>query len=582
MNSTGKFTLLEQTIEQLFKNKNETIRYEIPLYQRNYTWDSEQIEPLLEDIVARNEDKSQHYMGVMATTHSRQHNKNGTQMDAYIRIIDGQQRITTSILIIDVLEKMIAEKNNYGYESGFTENCEHVSFRNEIQTEISKDIGQIVLKTKIDIKPKTTIIKKNISIISDFFSKRKDDLEDLLNTFMTLFKLGKLEYQIDRNEEMLVFENLNSKGSPLDEFDLIRNYIISMDNVNSDNAKISLQNFNAEILNILTTGTLKVKVSKINSTFEKFISFFLKWQGFTETFKAYPLYKNFKKFVDISKFEFNDLLLLIKKYLTLYLSITHENGSFNNKLWIRVIKKDAHIPMAFELFKLYSSFSEDDNDDGEFVWKWTKEINDFFKVFSIHIIKLLSVEGTGQSLPTLVEKIVSKLRDGMTSSEMKKWLSSGEGVSSGNTPSDARFVKSLSIRQTQKWIPEAIIDIIEESSNVLNESVDYNGRTLEHIMPQTPNRGIWGIDKTEEQHKEYINRIGNLAFLNRGKNSSAGNKSFQDKKSEYYTKSMSPLLVNDEVAGCKVQKVIDYIKWDVSTIDKRTKELSNVIIKIMK
>lgn len=577
MSSTGKFKLLENSISELFKAKDKVMRYEIPLYQRKYTWDNEQIGPLLEDIVERNEDRSQHYMGIMATTKAELENVSGSHTETYIRIIDGQQRITTSILIIDVLEKMIREKNKDGYLGGFTDNFPKVSFRNEIKTNISEDIGNIVSKERSKILPKTTLIKKNINIIEDFFSNKNDILEGCLETFLTLFKVGRLQYVIERNEEMLVFENLNSKGSPLDEFDLIRNYIISLDQKNSNNAKAALMKFNEKILNILTSGTLMVKAAKVNTTFEKFMMFFLKWKGFSFSFKSYPLYKNFKLFIDNQTMDFDGLLELIRKYLILYLSLSNENGKFYNKLWIRVIKKVVHIPMAFELFNMYSSY--DNNDDNG--WEWNDKIDNYFKAFSIHVIKLLSVEGTGQSFQKLIEKINVKLVDGMTSSAMIKWLSQGENVSSGNTPSNERFERSLNMRQTQKWIPEAIIDIIEYYSYELNESINYNGRTLEHIMPQTPNKNVWGIDKTEEAHKEYINRIGNLAFLNGAKNSSAGNKSFVDKVTEYYMKSKSPLLVEKKLYGINVRNVVDYSEWNTKNIDKRTKELSKVIIKIM-
>ncbi|MCK5867090.1 MAG: DUF262 domain-containing protein, partial [Mycoplasmataceae bacterium] len=143
MNSKGKFKLLENTIHQLFDAGDKVMRYEIPLYQRKYTWNAEQIEPLLEDIVARSKDKSQHYMGIMATTKSEVTNQDASHTNTYIRVIDGQQRITTSILIIDVLKKMIAERDNYGYVGGFSYDYKGVTFRNEIKTSVSTDISNI-------------------------------------------------------------------------------------------------------------------------------------------------------------------------------------------------------------------------------------------------------------------------------------------------------------------------------------------------------------------------------------------------------------------------------------------------------
>ena len=577
MSSKGKFKLLENTIRDLFDADAKLMRYEIPLYQRSYTWNEEQIGPLLEDILSRVDDGNQHYMGIMATTNVEIDNLENTHTNTYIRVIDGQQRITTSILIISVLNQLIAEKNNFGCKGRFSDSFKKVTFRNEIDTIISKDVSKLVSNSSDESSVKSSIIKKNIEFIREFFNNYPGNLKKILETFLDLFKMGRLIYNIERDEEMLVFENLNSKGSPLDEFDLIRNYIISKNiSLEQKGSKVALKKFNENVVNILKTGTLSVKDNMVIPTFEKYIKFFLKWKGYEVKYKSYPLYKNFKKYSENTKIDFTELLCEIKKYIILYLSISHPKGNFKNKLWIRVNKKDSYIPMAFELFEKYSELTESDE------WEWNYKIEEYFKVFSIHIIKLLSVEGTGQSLPSLISMIVKKINVGSSSEELKEWLSNAENVPSGNTPSNIRFEDSLNKRQTQKWIPEAIIDIIEYHSHGMNETINYNGRTLEHIMPQTPNLAVWGLTKMDEEHKEYINRIGNLAFLNRVKNTSAGNNSFEYKKHEFYSESMSPLLTNDEISGIKIKKVIDYIEWKTSDIENRTKELTKIIIKIMK
>jgi hypothetical protein len=68
----------------------------------------------------------------------------------------------------------------------------------------------------------------------------------LLETFLNKFSIGQLKYEIHEQKEMLVFENLNSKGTPLKEFDLIRNHLISYFKDDLD-PKIKLKKFNKNI-----------------------------------------------------------------------------------------------------------------------------------------------------------------------------------------------------------------------------------------------------------------------------------------------------------------------------------------------
>jgi len=83
-----------KTYRQLMGNG---LRYEIPKFQRDYTWDTEQWDDLWQDLktLLLNEEE-EHYMGYLVLQTSN--NKN-------FQIIDGQQRLTTlSILILSTLK----------------------------------------------------------------------------------------------------------------------------------------------------------------------------------------------------------------------------------------------------------------------------------------------------------------------------------------------------------------------------------------------------------------------------------------------------------------------------------------------
>ncbi|KHD43831.1 HNH endonuclease family protein [Streptococcus hongkongensis] len=84
---------------------------------------------------------------------------------------------------------------------------------------------------------------------------------------------------------------------------------------------------------------------------------------------------------------------------------------------------------------------------------------------------------------------------------------------------------------------------------------------IEHIMPQIPSDLLeWSVD--EETHSEYLWKIGNLTLLLGTKNSSIGNNTFDEKKIGY---NESDVRITREL--------VDYKKWDPSSIDFRTSKI---------
>ncbi|WP_434343776.1 DUF262 domain-containing protein [Mycoplasma sp. 06067-C1-B144P-99-0482-3] len=80
---------------------------EIPLYQRQYCWSKENIHSLLNDLLDRDQDKRQHFFGTTteATAPIDTDSPNGLKH----RIIDGQQRLTTCLLLIHFFNSKIIQ-----------------------------------------------------------------------------------------------------------------------------------------------------------------------------------------------------------------------------------------------------------------------------------------------------------------------------------------------------------------------------------------------------------------------------------------------------------------------------------------
>ena len=96
-----------QSLSQIFKGSY----FQIPDYQRGYAWEEKQVQALLDDIKYLMGSQYIHYTGTIVAK------KN----ESFYEIVDGQQRLTTLIIIIHGLLKKV---NNKEYEELFVKRGE--------------------------------------------------------------------------------------------------------------------------------------------------------------------------------------------------------------------------------------------------------------------------------------------------------------------------------------------------------------------------------------------------------------------------------------------------------------------------
>lgn len=68
----------------------------------------------------------------------------------------------------------------------------------------------------------------------------------------------------------------------------------------------------------------------------------------------------------------------------------------------------------------------------------------------------------------------------------------------------------------------------------------FESLSVEHVLPQTPaGDSQWRKDFTDDQRKEWTDRLGNLVLITTRKNTSQGNSDFATKKVKYFTKKIN-------------------------------------------
>ena len=249
----------EYKLEDVFKGK-----YNIPIYQRPYSWGKLQVETLLEDIEdSFNQDTNGRFeekiffAGTMFTTHIENIKNSYNMAD----VVDGQQRITTfTLIIMKILDY---------YYSAQRKDVDDII--RELEQFLWKKEGRIIKKElrvlnlgNIDKKIMEqlfNVLYKKESLKDFVVSKLEEDINDiernLLNNYLCIdeyffhkFKEEKDYYEylnyIKNNVRFIVitvntslvklftiFESINSKGKPLEEIDLIKSYIFQ--NIKEEN-----------------------------------------------------------------------------------------------------------------------------------------------------------------------------------------------------------------------------------------------------------------------------------------------------------------------------------------------------------
>ena len=127
---TKNLPLKEMSIADIFNGENAT--YEIPIYQRNYAWEKDEISALIQDVYDAYKAKEPKtcFIGTLVSF---------PKGDKVFEVIDGQQRLTTINLVLGALG--IPLQNKLTYRARKKSNDTILSIPSFIIDEKDKDNG---------------------------------------------------------------------------------------------------------------------------------------------------------------------------------------------------------------------------------------------------------------------------------------------------------------------------------------------------------------------------------------------------------------------------------------------------------
>lgn len=349
--------------------------YFIDIYQREYKWKEEEVRTLLNDVEARflqydrpkthPEDIKQdvfkrfdpYFLNTFLT-----HNATGNSS-----IVDGQQRLTTLLLILIKLYQVLKDIEKDSANKGRTfssQKLEELIFesndfggvaRFKIFNENRDDAFRALVEGRVvEEKDETRRrIKENFALISKYFDsflKGRDGLWDLAKTtyYITylLDRISIVEIRIERQDNVaMIFEVVNDRGLGLKPYEILKGKLIGglperqKEEANKTWTELQEKYFNAELRN---TTEKSVDLDTFFRAFfrAKFADTETEYERLESDYH-YEMYRNDKIRTFFGEFKDRDLLFkritkdlkyFADLYLTLRVGYDNESVIFNKLL----------------------------------------------------------------------------------------------------------------------------------------------------------------------------------------------------------------------------------------------------------
>lgn len=523
--------------------------FEIPEFQRPYTWKTVNAQEYLKDLEECVSTGKGHYFGTVVQVEDEDGD------DAY-SIIDGQQRVTTSLLLIfsiyhlvkkdpsllgdgetttdDILDNYLINKNRKNNRI----KLRTVTTDNEILQHIFDSSGDV---SELSDKDKLSNLYNVYSVFRDHFSK-KESLSKYING-LRHFKIVCITLEQGDDNPQRVFESINSTGEPLSDGDKIRNFSLML------NSKESRNRVYQEYWKPLERTLTDVNRDNITDFFRYYL--ISKRQANVKLPEVYSAFKDeFDSVVGkeqsreaLDEF-YGDIKRSLKFYKLLRLIDTNQINK-NNEEWsqytgiadtifkMRYIRVDLYIPFAISVLAYHA--------DGDLT---DEQLIDVFKLIESYFSRRIIVN----FYTTSVDRLMSSLHK-QTLNYIKRDPSAGyvdvlkyiilNETGQTRIPNDIEYEKAIRTYpfyeqhggNIRSYVLLALDSSNKEAKSTLRLIAEDNiDLTVEHVMPQTLSRDEWremlGND-FERIHNEYLHTLANLTLT--GYNSDYSNRPYQEK-----------------------------------------------------
>jgi uncharacterized protein with ParB-like and HNH nuclease domain len=504
-----------KTYRQLMGNG---LRYEIPKFQRDYTWEAEHWDDLWQDIRAllANED-NEHYMGylVLQTSNNKE-----------FQIIDGQQRLTTMSLLILSTLKCLKELVDSGIEAennlkrknsllnSYIEYADPVTLISNNKLKLNRNSDDyykqhLVLLKELPLRNTNASEKHMRECFNWYYDRIKKEFNtgESLAAFIDNI-VDKLFFTVievtDQLNAFKVFETLNARGVQLSSADLLKNYLFFV----VDETKPHISEIE-ELENIWSKIVGKLGEQK----FEDYLRYY--WNSIHKSVGKKNLFKTIKGSIK-SKDQVFELIRNLNDTADIYLAIQNpEDECWKDKPEIRKSLKELKLFQIRQINSLFLSALRN------------LEVENFKKLAKICSVISFRYNIIGGLNPNAQEDVYNTVALKISSNKRFE-------VADFQTiyVSDLNFENDFSTKEFKNTtrnhkIVKYILSKIEvyQHRNEIDPESDLF--TIEHILPENAD-DTWGNFTFEEINRS-VYRIGNLTLLEKKRNREADQKAYVEK-----------------------------------------------------
>lgn len=567
------------TIQKLFDAKNR--QFEIPAYQRSYSWGSKQIYQFIDDLKNAT---SQYYLG---------HFLFETSSDKVLQIIDGQQRLTTCVIFFSSLKNELSNRKTKGENISVDLDDITDYYIRDIRKGIQKFktvdydnnffVNEVIDRKNSSQKPETRSqehIRNAKKMFDEAFAKAT--VSNLENWYNLVQNATITQYVVSSKAEAAqIFAFQNDRGKGLSKLEILKSYFMLQIYLSSDNQ--DLINENIQYLE----NEFKTIYQRIVSVDEK----------------EDDVLNHYWRAVSGKGFGSDEIIEGVKSALS----------EQENKIeWIKNFVSG--IASAFEtIYKVKNSTYS--------------YIRDLFYLnnmalsypFFIKADRANITEATFNRLARFLENITfrSLIRGGRADIESRLDCV----LRNMDLIDDKRIDESIDwmidrIKTDwlwRYWSDNELDDLVDSGWFYQNRVDNYllwkyemylcndnhpmphkvtfdeliRNESIEHIAPQTPTNGNplangYGVYEDKENPKNgiesghWLNRVGNLMLISQSHNSSIGNTSFANKLASYGKDN----LLNQQKEIIEFVTDKDNPVWDKDAIRRRHKKIIEAVSKI--
>ncbi len=538
-------------------------QFVIPVFQRNYTWNPEkETAKFISDLEnVLNHPEVSHFLGILIY----QKEYESTAFPQW-KIIDGQQRLTTTFLYLLALRKACSEKGQkdciaqleeeYLYNKETTED-----HKMRLKPSVSSDevYAKIVYDHTFGLsqKEKESYVYRNYMYLLKWIRSQlnKHKGTELLEA---LQRMDILQFPLSSSDNaQQIFESINATGAPLTSADLIRNAILMND---PNDVQERLYAMYWKPLENIFTDSKKL---------EEFFRFYLACKTYNLYAKK-DVYEGFRNYVSMKKMESEAVLRDCNRYAVYYQELYQgpcEAPKLEKALEdFRITSSSVPAPFLMELYGMYRNKEIGEN-----------SLIQIVRLLETYLVRrvLCGMDNSqlARYFPSLLRSVIRTFRvthqDVYTIIQLNL-VEYNKGKAYA-MPTDEQVRTSL--KESNAYALPMIRSLLERiEHDGASAKVDTSALNIEHIMPQHPN-AYWKKNSGAQSDEEYaylVNLLGNLTLCASRDNRQMGNEDFAYKKK--ILKQTEHIRLNTEILNLK--------QWNKKQIRKRGEDLTNRILKI--